>query len=175
MIDVVIEKPRTKEKPAAAVTLKTLGMRGTGDPLDPGAKGSFIKPAELVDAVEISALNRSELVLYNQLLANAWNDIEPGKVYSVRKAQLRGTHESNDRLHEAFDRLMAGFAKIKYRDPETGTSKTVRIHLLGPNIEEDSDDGCFHYTFHPSLLTILQSSVPRLTFASRCSAFQSKC
>lgn len=138
--------------------LKTLAMRVTGDPLDPESGGSFVKPAELVDAVEISALNRSELVLYNQLLAHAWNDIEPGRVYSVRKSSLRNSHESNDRLHDSFDRLMGAFAKVKYRDPETGATKTVRISLLGPNAEEHSDEGCFHYTFHPSLLTILQSS-----------------
>jgi Initiator Rep protein, WH2/Initiator Replication protein, WH1 len=138
--------------------LKTLSVRTTGDPLDPDGTGSFIKPAELVDAVEISALNRSELILYNQLLANAWNDIEEGRVYSVRKSQLRGSHDSNDRLHDSFDRLMGAFAKVKYRDPATGQTKTVRISLLGPNVEEDNDDGCFHYTFHPSLLTILESS-----------------
>lgn len=147
-----------REKNNSPSVLKTLSVRATGDPLDPDGAGSFIKPAELVDAVEISALNRSELVLYNQLLAHAWNEIESGKVYSVRKSQLRGSHESNDRLHYAFDRLMGAFAKVKYRDPATGQSKTVRISLLGPNVEEDSDDGCFYYTFHPSLLTILETS-----------------
>ncbi len=136
----------------------TLALQVSGDPLDPEGKGSFIKPAELVDAVEISSLNRSELILYNQLLAHAWNNIAPGKIYSVAKARLRGSHESNDRLHEAFDRLMGAFAKVKYRDPETGQTKTVRINLLGPNAEEDGDGGQFHYTFHPTLLKVLQVS-----------------
>jgi len=138
--------------------LPTLALKITGDPLDPEGRGSFIKPAELVDAVEISALNRSELLLYNQLLAHAWNDIGPEQGYSVSKARLRGSHESNDRLHEAFDRLMGAFAKVKYRDPETGLTKTVRISLLGPNVEEDGDEGQFHYTFHPTLLEVLQTS-----------------
>lgn len=150
------QKPQ--DLPVEPAPLRSLAIRVTGNPLDPESTGSFIKPAELVDAVEISSLNRSELILYNQLLANAWNDIEPDKVYSVRKSQLRGSHESNDRLHDAFDRLMGAFAKVKYRDPKTGNTKTVRINLLGPNAEEDNDDGCFHYTFHPSLLVILQSS-----------------
>ncbi len=139
-------------------TLSTLAIKVSGDPLDPTSRSSIVKPAELVDAVEISALNRSELILYNQLLAHAWNDIEPGKVYSVSKARLRGTHESNDRLHEAFDRLMGAFAKVKYRDPETGQTKTVRIHLLGPNAEEEGEEGQFHYTLHPTLLNVLKVS-----------------
>jgi hypothetical protein len=138
--------------------IRTLDVRVTGQPLDPHHSGSIIKPAELVDAVEISALNRSELVLYNQLLANAWNGIEAGKVYSVRKSDLRTSHDSNDRLHEAFDRLMAGFAKVKYRDPATGKAMTTRIHLLGPNTEEDADSGFFYYTFPESLFKILEKS-----------------
>ncbi len=147
--------PYANEEPKS---LPTLALKISGDPLDPEARGSFIKPAELVDAVEISPLNRSELILYNQLLANAWNDIAPGKVYSVPKSRLRGSHESNDRLHEAFDRLMGAFAKVKYRDPATGFTKTVRISLLGPNVEEDGDEGQFHYTLHPTLLDVLQTS-----------------
>lgn len=138
--------------------LPTLALRVHGDPLDQDSNGSIVKPGELVHAVEITPLKRSELVLYNQLLAHAWNDIAPDRVYSVSKARLRGSHESNDRLHEAFDCLMSAFAKVRYQDPETGISKTVRISLLGPNAEEDGKDGEFHYTLDPVLLNVLQSS-----------------
>ena len=138
--------------------LPTLTLRVRGDPLDQDCRGSIVKPGELVHAVEITPLKRSELMLYNQLLAHAWNEIEPGRVYSVTKSRLRGSHESNDRLHEAFDRLMSAFAKVRYRDPTTGVSKTVRISLLGPNVEEDGRDGEFHYTFDPVLLEVLQAS-----------------
>ena len=137
---------------------RTLDMRTSGDPLDPHGVGSMIKPAELVDVVEISALNRSELVLYNQLLANAWNNIGSVKVHRISKSVLRGSHESNDRLHEAFDKLMGAFAKVRHRHPETGRSMTTRVNLLGPNTEEDADDGYFYYTFHEQLLRILQFS-----------------
>ncbi len=104
----------------------TLAVKVVGDPLDPEDRATFIKPTELVDAVEITPLNRSELILYNQLIAHAWNAIAPGKVYSVAKSRLRGSHDSNDRLHEAFDRLMAGFAKVKVRDPVTGSGKLTQ-------------------------------------------------
>lgn len=138
--------------------LRTLALKVAGDPLDPDDRATFIKPTELVDAVEITPLNRNELILYNQLLAHAWNGIAPGRIYRVAKARLRGSHESNDRLHEAFDRLMAAFAKVKVRDPVTGLSKTVRINLLGPNAEEEGDEGFFHYTLHPSLMEVLKGS-----------------
>lgn len=150
--------PSPIERPQGAARLRTLDMRVTGHPLDPDNIGSIIKPAELVDAVEISALNRSELVLYNQLLAHAWNEIAPGKVYRIAKAILRGSHDSNDRLHEAFDRLMGAFAKVRYRDAKTGKRVTLRINLLGPNTEEEADDGYFYYSFHSTLLTILEHS-----------------
>lgn len=136
----------------------TLALKVAGDPLDPASPATFIKPAELVDAIELSPLNRSELILYNQLLAHAWNGIATNKIYSVSKARLRGSHDSNDRLHEAFDRLMAAFAKVKVRDPDSGQTKTVRINLLGPNAEEEGDAGFFHYTLHPSLLAVLKRS-----------------
>lgn len=138
--------------------VRTLDIRITGDPLDPSHPGSMIKPAELVDVVEISALNRSELILYNQLLANAWNQIETAKVHRIQKSALRGSHESNDRLHEAFDNLMGAFAKIKHRNPLTGRPVTTRISLLGPNTEEEDDDGAFYYTFHDSMLEIIKHS-----------------
>jgi plasmid replication initiation protein len=155
------EQAETPPAPAGSTPpakLRTLDMRVTGQPLDPEHIGSIIKPAELVDALEISSLNRSELVLYNQLLANAWNTIEPGKVYRIRKADLRTSHDSNDRLHEAFDRLMGAFAKVKYHDPLSGKAMTTRIHLLGPNTEEDADSGSFYYTFPEDLFSILEKS-----------------
>ena len=146
------------ERPQGPTKLRTLDLRVTGNPLDPDNIGSIIKPAELVDAVEISSLNRSELVLYNQLLAHAWNDIEPGRVYRIQKSILRGSHGSNDRLHESFDRLMSAFAKVRYRDSKTGKKVTLRMNLLGPNTEEEADDGVFCYSFHPTLLTLLEHS-----------------
>ncbi len=159
-----VDKPRDGLSPAPPESgaqrerLRSLDVRTTGHPLDPGSRGTLIKPAELVDVVEISSLNRSELVLYNQLLAHAWNDMAPGKVYSIKKAVLRGSHESNDRLQDAFDNLMRAFAKIRYRDPKTGRAMTTRINLLGPNTEEDADEGSFYYTFHDSLFRILEGS-----------------
>jgi hypothetical protein len=111
------DEPEVK-KPAG--TLLATDIKVTGQPLDPTHIGRIIKPRELVDIIELTPLNRSETILYNQLLAHAWNNIKTQPVHKVLKASLRGTHDSNDRLHEAFDRLMSASAKIRARDPQTG-------------------------------------------------------
>ena len=139
-------------------TLRATDIKVTGHPLDPTNMGRIIKPRELVDIIELTPLNRNETILYNQLLAHSWNDIKTKPVHKVLKASLRGTHESNDRLHDAFDRLMSAWAKIRARDPATGEMATFRVHLLGTNKEEDKDDGYFYYTFPPDLLAVISQS-----------------
>lgn len=141
-------------------------MKVTGQPLDPAHMGRIIKPRELVDIVELTPLNRSETILYNQLLANAWNNIRTQPVHKVLKASLRGSHESNDRLEQAFDKLMGAWAKIRARDPATNEMATFRVHLLGTNKEEDRDDGYFYYTFPPDLLAVIQQSKAWATIKS---------
>jgi plasmid replication initiation protein len=126
----------------------------------------LIKPRELVDIIELTPLNRSETILYNQLLANAWNNIRTQPIHKVLKASLRGTHESNDRLELAFDKLMGAWAKIRARDPQTNEMATFRVHLLGTNKEEDRDDGYFYYTFPPDLLAVIQQSKAWATIKS---------
>ena len=128
--------------------------------------GRIVKPRELVDIIELTPLNRSETILYNQLLAHAWNNIKTNPVHKVLKASLRGTHDSNDRLHEAFARLMSAWAKIRARDPQTGEMATFRVHLLGTNKEEDKDDGYFYYTFPPDLLAVISQSKAWATIKS---------
>lgn len=151
-------------KPAGR--LLATDIKTSGQPLDPTNMGRIIKPRELVDIIELTPLNRSETILYNQLLAHAWNDIRTTPVHKVLKAALRGTHESNDRLHEAFDTLMTAWVKIRARDPQTGAMATFRVHLLGTNKEEDKDDGYFYYTFPPDLLAVISQSKAWATIRS---------
>lgn len=154
------------EVPKLAGTLHATDIKVTGEPLNPTHMGRIIKPRELVDIIELTPLNRSETILYNQLLANAWNNIKTNPVHKVLKASLRGTHESNDRLHDAFDRLMGAWAKIRARDPQSGEMATFRVHLLGTNKEEDKDDGYFYYTFPPDLLAVISQSKAWATIKS---------
>lgn len=145
-------------QPRPAGPLLATDIQVTGHPLDPAKMGKIIKPRELVDIVELTPLSRNESVLYNQLLANAWNEIRTKPVHKVLKASLRGSHESNDRLDDAFDRLMGAWAKVRAKDPQTGQMTTFRIHLLGTNAVEDRKDGYFYYTFPPDLLAVISQS-----------------
>lgn len=142
-----------------AAALSTIAVRGSGNPLDPFNAGQIIKPGELVDFVEITPLNRAELIMYNQLLAHAWQEIgERGKVHRISKAVLRGSHESNDRLNKAFDTLMGAWARIQYKNHKTGKEKTLRVHLIGSNTEEREEQGYFYWTFPPELVMIIENS-----------------
>lgn len=156
-------KARPKQPPEG---LLATTIRVTGEPLDPGSVGQIVKPRELVDIIEVTPLNRSELLLYNQLLANAWNEIKTTSVHTVRKASLRGTHDSNDRLNKAFDTLMSAWAKVRIRDPQSGDVATLRVHLLGTNKEEDAQDGWFTYTFPSDLLDVISRSQAWATLQS---------
>ncbi|MBR2535761.1 MAG: replication initiation protein [Hyphomicrobium sp.] len=141
-------------------------IKTTGQFLDPNHMGKIIKPRELVDIVELSPLSRNELVLYNQLLGHAWNNITTQPVHKVLKAALRGSHESNDRIDESLDELMRAMVKVRASDPDTGEMATFRVHLLGTNKTEDRKDGYFYYTFPPDLLVILSQSKVWATLAS---------
>jgi plasmid replication initiation protein len=156
-------EPAVQKRPG---NLLATDVKVTGQPLDPTNMGRIIKPRELVDIIELTPLNRSETILYNQLLAHAWNNIKTQPIHKVLKASLRGSHESNDRLHEAFDRLMGAWAKIRARDPQTGEMATFRVHLLGANKEEDKNDGYFYYTFPPDLLAVISQSKAWATIKS---------
>lgn len=147
----------TEAKKLPQKILRTLDVKGSGNPLDPHNAGSFIKPSELVDIVEITPLNRNEMILYNQLLAHSWDRIEEGGVHRILKSVLRGSHESNDRLHAAFDSLMGAWAKVYFKD-ENGRQKIGRVHLIGANTEEEEENGYFYYRFPPELLSIISNS-----------------
>lgn len=145
--------PLKRPVPLLATEVKTSGQF-----LDPDHTGKIIKPRELVDIVELTPLSRNEMVLYNQLLANAWNDITETQVHKILKAGLRGSHQSNDRLDQAFESLMRALVKVRTRDPKTGQMATIRVALLGSNKDEDRKEGYFYYTFPPELLAVISRS-----------------
>lgn len=147
------QQPVKRKGQLLAVNVKTSGQF-----LDPNHIGRIIKPRELVDIVELTPLSRGETILYNQLLGHAWNNIGTTEVHKILKSSLRGSHDSNDRLEEAFDTLMGAWAKIRARDPDTGEMATFRVHLLGTNKVEDRKDGYFYYTFPPDLLVVITQS-----------------
>jgi NDP-sugar pyrophosphorylase family protein len=74
--------------------------------------GSMIKPAELIDVIEISPLTLTDRRIYNTLIANAWDTIDQPVSHSIAKRDLRGTRDANDRVGESIERLMASIARL---------------------------------------------------------------
>ncbi len=135
---------------------KTITSKVSGFPLIAEASGTLIKPGELIDLKEITPLNLTDWRIYNQLLANAWNDIESKTVHKIHKSFLRGSHGSTDRITESLKRLMGAIATIQITH-DAKPSK-LQVQLLGANIEQDTEDGYFYYKFPDEMRVIITNS-----------------
>lgn len=118
---------------------------------------TFIKPGELIDVVELTALTLQDRRIYNMLLAHAWDSIEENKVHLIAKKELRHESDSvNFRVSQSLDRLMSAFVKVKLE--RNGRTVIQRISLLGSNEEEQQQDGMFRYKFPAELRDIVKQS-----------------
>jgi hypothetical protein len=117
---------------------------------------SLVKPGELVDLVEVTPLTLADRRIYNQLLENAWDAIDKPVTHVIAKSLLRGSHNSNDRLGESIERLMASIVKVQVvRD---GEPVVERVQLLGGNAETLRRDGLFEYEIPARLRRIIGHS-----------------
>jgi hypothetical protein len=138
---------------------RTLRQRTTGNPVDPmDGSASMVKPAELVDVIELTPLTLVDRRTYNLLIAHAWDRIDEDVEHSIPKAVLRGTHESNDRLADTIRRLMA--AQVEVRIIRDGKRYRQSIHLLATvaRPEDEGEDGNVYYRFPTELREIIQQS-----------------
>jgi len=123
---------------------------------------SLIKPGELVDIIELTPLTLQDRRIYNLLILNAWDSIVEPKEHTIRKKDLRGSHNVNDRVEESITRLMGAVAQIKIerQDPETGITDTFtrRVQLLGTTDESIRGNGIVFYTFPAALRAIIKQS-----------------
>ncbi|MEO1556332.1 MAG: replication initiation protein [Pseudomonadota bacterium] len=117
---------------------------------------SLVKPGELVDLVEVTPLTLNDRRIYNQLLENAWDAIEKPVTHVVAKADLRGSHNSNDRVGESIERLMSAIVKV--RVTHEGEDAIERVQLLGGNIETTRRDGVLEYEIPARLRKIIKDS-----------------
>jgi hypothetical protein len=138
---------------------RTLRQRTTGNPLDPNdASGSMVKPAELVDVVELTPLTLVDRRTYNLLIAHAWDRIDEDVEHATPKAVLRGTHKGNERLSDTIQRLMAG--QVEVRIIRDGKRYLQSIHLLGTvaRPEDEDEDGKVYYRFPAEWREIIRQS-----------------
>jgi hypothetical protein len=117
---------------------------------------SLIKPGELVDLVEVTPLTLADRRIFNQLLENAWDAIDKPVTHVIAKADLRGSHNSNDRVGESIERLMASIVKV--RVTRDGEEAIERVQLLGGNVETTRRDGLLEYEIPQRLRRIIKDS-----------------
>lgn len=119
-------------------------------------KDTMIKAGELVDVVEVTPLTLTDRKIYNLLIDNAKHDIATPIEHSIDKELLRLSRRGNERVDDSINRLMGGIAKIK--TTRAGEPATLKVQLLGRNIEHDREDGKFYYTFDPVLREVFSNS-----------------
>jgi hypothetical protein len=145
--------------PAIPARSRTLRQRTAGNPLDPNdPTGSMVKPAELVDVVELTPLTLVDRRSYNLLIAHAWDRIDEDVEHAIPKAVLRGTHKGNERLSDTIQRLMAG--QVEVRIIRDGKRYLQSIHLLATvaRPEDEDEDGNVYYRFPAELREIIRRS-----------------
>jgi hypothetical protein len=145
--------------PAIPARSRTLRQRTTGNPLDPNdASGSMVKPAELVDVVELTPLTLVDRRSYNLLIAHAWDRIDEDVEHAIPKSVLRGTHKGDERLPDTIQRLMAG--QVEVRIIRDGKRYLRSIHLLATvdRPEDEDEDGNVYYRFPAEWREIIRES-----------------
>ncbi|MEO1138408.1 MAG: replication initiation protein [Pseudomonadota bacterium] len=117
---------------------------------------TLVKPGELIDVVEVTPLTLNDRRIYNMLLENAWDAIDKKVEHVISKSELRGSHNSNDRVGESVERLMSAIVRVKVlRD---GEPHLERVQLLGGNVESLKRDGLLHYEIPARLRRIIGDS-----------------
>src|SRR3954454_668963 len=114
---------------------RTIKQPILGRPLDAqrGGDGSFPKPGELVELVELQPLTLNDRRIWNLLMVQAWPTIAEAKQHVISKSVLRGSHAGTERLSDTVKRLMGTLVEITVL--HDGKPSILRVQLLGPTIE----------------------------------------
>ena len=108
-------------------------------------KHSMVKPAEFIDVVELTALKLHDKRLFNELLANAWEDIGEGKEHTIHKNDIKAIDKNLHRLEDSLERLMGTI--IKTLVAIDGEDYTRRFHFLARVDNAIRSDGLVKYKF----------------------------
>ncbi len=123
----------------------------------PQNESDMVKPAELIEVQGASQLTLADRRVFNILLRNAFGpDLAvTEKEFQIPLADLRGPHDSNDRLVTSIEALMKTVVMIRRPD-----GSTDRAQLLGGNNMADPTRprGMLTYTFPARLAAALADS-----------------
>jgi hypothetical protein len=119
--------------------------------------GEMLKPGELIEISDASALTLQDRRVYNFLVHKAFGPRmgEPDADFKIPLSELRGSHCGNERLEDSIERLMRTVVRIRLPD-----GQVRRVQLLGGNDMGDSsrERGYLTYSFDKRLSEILRTS-----------------
>ena len=120
-------------------------------------EGEMIKPAEIIGIAGIEGWSLADRRTWNLLLVNAWGDRleDPTADFEIPLKELRGLHDSNDRVRESLERLQKTLVRAQLSG---GVTRTVQM-LGGTDIsDDDRQTGTLRYDFHRKLVPLLRKS-----------------
>lgn len=120
-------------------------------------KGEMVKPSEIIGIAGLEGWTLADRRTWNLLLVNAWGDRleDPTADFFIRLSELRGLHDSNDRVKPCLEKLQKTLVTVTMPD---GATRTVQM-LGGTDIyDSDREDGMLKYDFHRKLVPILRES-----------------
>lgn len=119
--------------------------------------GEMIKPGEIIGIAGLEGWSLSDRRTWNLLLVNAWSDKleDPKADFFIQLSELRGLHDSNDRIRECLEKLQKTLVRAEMPD---GAIRTVQM-LGGTDISDtERQDGVLKYDFHRKLVPLLRKS-----------------
>ena len=130
-------------------------------PQEHGGGEGMVKAGELVEATfpegaTLSTVARKVLVL---LLAKAAGDAWQDQEHQITKGELRGSHQSNDRLARVLDELQRVLLRIRVKSPR-GHDAVLVAPIIAQRIEELDDDArsVVFWRFSEPMRRVMQAS-----------------
>ena len=119
--------------------------------------GELVKPREIIGISGIEGWSLADRRTWNLLLVNAWGDRleDPTADFYIELRELRGLHDSNDRVRSCLEKLQKTLIHAQMPD---GSRRTVQM-LGGTDIDDSTrEDGVLKYDFHRKLVPLLRAS-----------------
>ena len=120
-------------------------------------EGEIIKPIEIISIEGMEDWSLVDRRTWNLLLLNAWSDRleDPTADFTIPLRELRGLHDSNDRIWETLKRLQTTLVEARLPD---GSLQCVQM-LGSTNLKDKGrEEGYLKYDFHRKLVPILRNS-----------------
>lgn len=120
-------------------------------------KGEMIKPKEIIGIEGIEGWSLADRRTWDLLLVNAWGDRleDPTADFTIELRELRGLHDSNDRVRASLEKLQKTLVNVTFPD---GVRRVVQMLGATDFANEDRKEGTLTYDFHRKLVPVLRDS-----------------